>query len=169
MRYVTRINSFLRTGITIPEALEQIGGIDGVDYVDLNYPEHFKGISVPEMKQLLVQNHLKLNAINTRFREKYLHGVFDNSDEQIRRDAVDLSLEADAVCHELGGIQTIIWLPTDGYDYSFQVDYVRSWNHIRDMPSGKFVRSLCVRSAMSTSLMRSGCMLPWTVGEPVTV
>jgi xylose isomerase len=146
MKYVTRINSFLRTGITVAQALELIGKIDGVDYVDLNYPEHFKDYSVEQMKELLERNNLKLNAINTRFRDRYLNGVFDNPDEEIRKEAIDLSLEADDVCYRLGGLQTILWLPTDGYDYSFQIDYVRTWEHIVEA-----FREICAKAKCKVS------------------
>ena len=46
MKYATRINSFLRTDSNIFHAFQKIGEIDGVDYVDLNYPEHFSHSNV---------------------------------------------------------------------------------------------------------------------------
>lgn len=42
MKYATRVNSFLRDKISVLEAVKRIASVDGVDYVDLNYPEHFK-------------------------------------------------------------------------------------------------------------------------------
>ena len=41
MKYATRINSFLRFDSNLLNAFRSIGSIEGVDYVDLNYPEHF--------------------------------------------------------------------------------------------------------------------------------
>ena len=41
MKYATRLNSFLRVDKDLKHALEAIGKIDGVDCVDMNYPEHF--------------------------------------------------------------------------------------------------------------------------------
>lgn len=70
MKYATRINSFLRTGISVAEALRKIGTVDGVDYVDMNYPEHFKENSVEELMEILEESGLKLNAINLRFRNE---------------------------------------------------------------------------------------------------
>ena len=123
MKYATRINSFLRVDPDLKHALEAIGKIDGVDFVDLNYPEHFSDYSVEEVKQLLADNGLRCNAINLRFRGKYLHGEFGNVDRQIAEDAIALSKEATEVCGQLGGAQVIIWLGFDGFDYSFQIDY----------------------------------------------
>lgn len=127
MKYATRINSFLRTGITVTEALTQIGGIDGIEYVDMNYPEHFKGNSIGQIHEALEQNRLKLNAINLRFRDEYLFGVFNNPDEALRQNAVELCKQAAEVCQALGGLQCIIWLSYDGFEYSFQKNYVRAW------------------------------------------
>lgn len=97
MKYATRINSFLRVDPDLKHALEAIGKIDGVDFVDLNYPEHFSDYSVEEVKQLLADNGLRCNAINLRFRGKYLHGEFGNVDRQIAEDAIALSKEATEV------------------------------------------------------------------------
>ena len=128
MKYATRINSFLRTGASVEEALREIGTIEGVDYVDMNYPEHFKGYTVEEIKTILKENGLQLNAVNMRFRNEYLAGAFDNLDESIRATAVQLCKDAAQVCKQLNGRQCIIWLGFDGFDYSFQKDYVKAWN-----------------------------------------
>ena len=41
MKYATRVNSFLRGSKDLREAIYAIGEIEGIDYIDLNYPEHF--------------------------------------------------------------------------------------------------------------------------------
>ena len=128
MKYATRINSFLRTGRTVKQALEEIGRIDGVDYVDMNYPEHFRDFSVEEIADILKTNGLRLNAMNMRFRGEYLAGAFDSLDAGIREKAVQLCLDAAQVCERLEGQQCIIWLGFDGFDYSFQKDYVQAWD-----------------------------------------
>ena len=132
MKYATRINSFLSHGESMADALKAIGNIDGLDYVDLNYPEHFECNPVEKIKKLLHQNNLNINAINLRFRKDYIDGIFCNYDKQIRKRAIKLCLEASEVCRQLNGEQIIIWLGYDGFDYSFQIDYVRAWEQIVD-------------------------------------
>ena len=127
MKYATRINSFLRTGQTLEEALAEIGRIEGVDYVDMNYPEHFRGLPLARVEAALAANDLRLNAVNLRFRNEFLAGAFDNEDAALRQQAVALCRQAAEVCQRLGGQQCIIWLGFDGFDYSFQKDYVKSW------------------------------------------
>lgn len=147
MKYATRINSFLRTGKTVAQALEAIGKIEGLDYVDMNYPEHFKQNSVEEIKTLLQQSGLKLNAINLRFRDEYLFGAFDNPCETLRKKAVSLCKEAAEACKRLGGAQCIIWLGFDGFEYSFQKNYLRSWNWIVQC-----FREVCLNSGCRISV-----------------
>lgn len=130
MKYATRINSFLRTGCTVLEALDMIGSIEGVKYVDMNYPEHFKTFTIEEIREALERNHLRLNAVNLRFREEFLFGAFDNPNLILQRKAVTMCKEAATLCKELSGCQCIIWLGFDGFDYSFQKDYVSSWKDL---------------------------------------
>lgn len=130
MKYATRINSFLRTGDTLMEVLADIGRIDGVGYVDLNYPEHFKGYEDAEIKFALQENGLHCNAVNLRFREKFLNGEFSNADVNISEAAVALCKEAINACEAIGGSNIIIWLGFDGFDYSFQMDYVKAWKQM---------------------------------------
>lgn len=147
MKYATRINSFLRTGRNVLEALHEIGNIEGLDYVDMNYPEHFKNNTVEEIKQALAESGLKLNAINLRFRDKFLFGAFDNTDDGIRADAIQLCREAADVCGKLNGKQCIIWLGFDGFEYSFQKNYVRSWNMLVDA-----FRTVCLEAPCRVSV-----------------
>ena len=64
------------------------------------------------------------------FLNEYLFGIFDNKDESIRRKAVELCKEAAAVCKQMGGLQCIIWLGFDGFEYSFQKNYVKTWKRL---------------------------------------
>lgn len=130
MKYATRVNSFLRNNKDLKEAICEIGKIDGVDYIDLNYPEHFQKYSVDEVKELLLENELHCNAINLRFRDEYINGEFGNNNIEISQNAVQLCMDAADVCKFLNGDQLIIWLGFDGFDYSFQIDYVKVWNQV---------------------------------------
>lgn len=130
MKYATRVNSFLRNNKDLKNVICEIGKIDGIDYIDLNYPEHFLIYSVVEVKEILAMNGLRCNAINLRFRDKYLNGEFGNNNHEISEEAIKLCRESVDVCKALDGDQMIIWLGFDGFDYSFQIDYVKVWNQV---------------------------------------
>ncbi len=147
MKYATRINSFLRTDRDILHAFERIGKIDGVDYVDLNYPEHFTEYGAEKIREELEKNNLKCNAVNLRFRGEYINGEFGNKDRAVAGKAVSLCREAADICVRLGGRQIIIWLGFDGFDYSFQIDYVTYWKHLVEA-----FREVCSYSSVPVSI-----------------
>ncbi len=130
MKYATRVNSFLRTNKDLKTAIIQIGQIDGIDCIDLNYPEHFQNYSIEEVRNILAENELSCNAINLRFRDEFLNGEFGNNDVEVSQKAIQLCKEAADVCRELEGDQMIIWLGFDGFDYSFQIDYIKVWAQV---------------------------------------
>lgn len=130
MKYATRVNSFLRDNKDMKNILNEIGEIDGIDYVDLNYPEHFLIYSAEEVKEILEVNGLRCNAVNLRFRDKYINGEFGNNNLLISEEAVQLCREAADICKALDGDQMVIWLGFDGFDYSFQIDYIKVWRQV---------------------------------------
>lgn len=147
MKYATRINSFLRFGSNLLEAFRSIGQIDGVEYVDLNYPEHFADYDIDVIKAKMEENGLRCNAINLRFRNRFINGEFGNGDESISLEAVELCREAADACRKVGGSQMIIWLGFDGFDYSFQIDYADYWKRIV-----KAFRQVCDFSSVPVSI-----------------
>ena len=154
MKYATRLNSFLRVDKDLKHALEAIGKIDGVDFVDMNYPEHFADYSVPEVKQMLADNNLRCNAINLRFRDKFLHGEFGNIDRQIAEDAITLCKEATEYANSWTALRSSSGLAsTDSIILSRSTTTstgTESSTHSRQSPLTQ--RS---RSALNTSHMRN--------------
>lgn len=132
MKLATRINSFLPI---YENDLKKVFGefADlGIDYVDLNYPEHTANIEASIMKQSLSENHLKLNGVALRFRSEFINGELGNADSEIAKHALELCKEAADYCREAGGKVVTIWLGFDGFDYSFQINYKKVWQQIRD-------------------------------------
>lgn len=130
MKFAARVNAFTNQGEDVPAALRHIAAIDGIDYVDLNYPEHYKDLKPAGMKALLDELGLKLNGNATRHRSSFAAGEFSNPDESRRRDAVDLSKRAIDAAVECGSDIVTVWLGFDGYDFSFQKDYARDLDRI---------------------------------------
>lgn len=126
MKFATRINSFFNKTKDINSIFEKIKKI-GVDYVDLNYPEHFESYSLNEIKEYLEKNDLILNGISLRFKNKFLNGSLLNLDDRLQNEAIDVCKEAVDYCDKLGGKVVTIWLGYDGFDYSFQTNYEKIW------------------------------------------
>ena len=131
MKFATRINSFKSGSLqSVEEILNRLGTIEGIDYVDLNYPEHFEGLNTTKLKEILARNSLTVNGVALRFRDEFIRGELGNSDSSIAAKALRLCKEAVDVCRELGGTVVTVWLGYDGYDYNFQRDYVRTWKQV---------------------------------------
>ena len=132
MKLATRINSFLP--IYDNDLNKVFGAFNdlGLDYVDLNYPEHVEGIDASDMKGMLAKNNLKLNGVALRFRDEFINGELGNADSKIAADALNLCKQAADYCRDAGGKVVTVWLGFDGFDYSFQINYQKVWNQIRN-------------------------------------
>lgn len=130
MKYATRLNSFFKNKTTTVDVLDIIGGIEGIEYVDLNYPEHFEKNSIEDIKEALTRNNLLVNGLALRFREEFINGELGNIDEDLSQKALELCKEAVEMCKVLDGEVITIWLGYDGFDYSFQLDYMKAWKKI---------------------------------------
>ncbi|PZE56969.1 sugar phosphate isomerase/epimerase [Curtobacterium sp. MCPF17_047] len=129
MKFATRLNSFVSGG-DVSAALRRVAATDAIDYVDLNYPEHFENLDPAAMKALLDELGLTLNGTATRFRKQFVAGEFSNPDETIRRAAIDLAKEAIDASATCGSDLLTVWLGFDGYDFTFQKDYAKDLQRI---------------------------------------
>lgn len=132
MNYATRLNSFFPScDNELENVFETVKGI-GISHVDLNYPEHVRNYSTEEMQTLLKKYELSANGVALRFRDEFKNGELGNADQVISDKALKLCLEAIDYCKAIGGKVVTIWLGFDGFDYSFQIDYVKVWQRIID-------------------------------------
>lgn len=129
MKYATRLNSFITDGSAVA-ALRRIAATDGIDHVDLNFPEHYAELSPVEMKALLDELGLTLNSVAMRFRKDFAAGEYSNRDEATRRAAIELTKKGIDAAAAGGSDLVTVWLGFDGYDYSFQKDYAADQRRI---------------------------------------
>ncbi|MFD1388873.1 sugar phosphate isomerase/epimerase family protein [Oceanobacillus oncorhynchi subsp. oncorhynchi] len=132
MKTATRINSFLpKFNNDLEEVFKEFNRI-GLTHVDLNYPEHVIDSSSDEMKALLEKYDLKANGVALRFRNEFINGELGNADINISQEALTLCKEAADYCREIQGEVVTIWLGFDGFDYSFQINYEKVWQQIKN-------------------------------------
>lgn len=133
LKLATRINSILPSvNNDILAALESISKIEGITSVDLNYPEHFEKHSLQAIQTTLSNTGLEVNGLALRFRSQFINGELGNKDSSISMEAFQLCCEAADTCRSLGGKVLTIWLGYDGFDYPFQVNYLESWNQVKE-------------------------------------
>ena len=56
-------------------------------------------------------------------------GAFTNPDPSVRREAIDLTKRGLDSLAASGGRLMTLWMGQDGFDYSFQAEYTRLWDH----------------------------------------
>lgn len=139
--YATRLNSFRvnakqywpgKNGkVTTLDVLERAAKVKNLTAVDFNYPDHLEGHSERELFSKLQSLNINLNGFAMRYygNPAYKIGAFTNPDGKVRREAIDLTKRGLDSLAAMGGNLMTLWMGQDGFDYSFQVDYDRLWNH----------------------------------------
>ena len=139
-KYAARLNAFKigadaywpgRNRVTTVDLLERAATVEGLNAADINYPDHFEDTSPAEMEAALDRLGVRLNGLAVRYYSDpdFALGGFSNPDPKRRRKALDVTKRGLDACAEMGGNLMTLWLGQDGFDYAFQVDYARLWDH----------------------------------------
>jgi xylose isomerase len=138
-RFATRLNAFAirpelfwadaRRKPTPLDCLERAASVDGLNAVDLNFPDHLDGVTPDAMREALQRLGLGLNGFAMRYYSDpaFRMGAFTNPDPAVRRRAIDLTRRGIDVLQACGGDLMTLWLGQDGFDYPFQGDYRTLW------------------------------------------
>ena len=82
MNYAGRFNSFILKGQNVFDAIKAYHEMDGITHLEFNYPEHFAGYDLEEIKKAI--GDLKVNGLAVRWRNYFTNGDFTNPDEELR-------------------------------------------------------------------------------------
>ena len=132
-RFAARLNAF-KPGLPGKPALEALvaraAQVPGLDAADLNYPDHFAGLTPVEAKAVLDRHGIALNGIAMRYytHPGYRLGAFTNPDTATRRAAIEETKRGLDALADMGGRLMTLWMGQDGVDYAFQGDYGRMWD-----------------------------------------
>ena len=137
--YATRLNGFKanaakvwpgRNRITSLDLLERAATVEGLSAVDFNFPDHLEDTNPREVKQKLQDLGLSLNGFAMRYYSEpgFKMGALTNADPVWRDKAIDITRRGIDSLAEAGGNLMTLWLGQDGFDYSFEVDYLRLWD-----------------------------------------
>lgn len=106
--------------------------IEGYDGVEIVYPYEVK--DPVETRSLLKKYHLNVAAVNVNVKAEpeFLNGGLTSSDARVREKAVGFIKEAKDFAQGVGADKVTCCPLGDGYEFSFQYDYGRSWKHLAD-------------------------------------
>lgn len=104
--------------------------VDGLTDLDLNYPDHGSG-NPRELARQIQDAGLSINGFAMRYytNPAFKIGAFTNPDPAVRREAIDLTKMGIDAAREAGTNLMTVWLGQDGFDYAFQADYAKLWQH----------------------------------------
>lgn len=107
-----------------------VEGIDGIEAIS----SQVEGIQPSELKKWLGGSNLVLTSIlaNTFGDRKFKLGSITHTDEKLRNEAIDLCRRVIDYAAEADCPAVCLWLGSDGYDYSFQVDYRAHWTSLQE-------------------------------------
>lgn len=140
LRFATRLNSFasnpdgewpdLKGKPTVMQMAARAAKVDGLTDLDLNYPDHV-GENPVELARKIGDLGLSINGFAMRYytNPAFKLGAFTHPDAKVRREAIDLTKAGIDAAREAGSNLMTIWLGQDGFDYAFQADYDRLWQH----------------------------------------
>jgi xylose isomerase len=139
-RFATRLNSFSSAAHTewpglqgkpmIMQMAERAARVRGLTDLDLNYPDHVAE-NPAGLARKLGDIGLSINGFAMRYytNPAFKLGGFTHPDVDVRRDAIDLTKKGIDAAREAGSNLMTIWLGQDGFDYAFQADYAKVWQH----------------------------------------
>ena len=138
--YATRLNGFKadaariwpgRNRITSLDLIERAATVPGLSAVDFNFPDHLEGTTAKDIRNKLDDLGISLNGFAMRYYSDpgFKAGALAHADHGLRQKALDLTLRGIDSLAEAGGNLMTLWLGQDGFDYSFQADYLRLWDH----------------------------------------
>ena len=137
--YATRLNGFKadaakvwpgRNRITSLDLIERAATVPGLSAVDFNFPDHLEGTTAKDIRAKLDSLGISLNGFAMRYYSDpgFKKGALTHPDKAMRAKALELTLRGLDALAEAGGDLMTLWLGQDGFDYSFQADYLRLWD-----------------------------------------
>ena len=138
-RFAARLNAFKigaaaywpgKNSVTTADLLERAASA-GLNAADLNYPDHFVDESPADLARVLDDNGMILNGMAMRYYTDpgYKLGAFTHPDASVRRAAIEETKRGLDVLAQMGGTLMTLWMGQDGFDYSFQMDFAKAWDH----------------------------------------
>lgn len=115
---------------TVAQKFEMMNKIEGMDGVEIIYP--YEVSDGPEIKKLLADYNLSPAAVNVNVKAEpeFRNGGVTSEDPAIRAKAVQFIKDSKDFAKEIGADKVTCCPLGDGYEFSFQYDYARSWKYL---------------------------------------
>lgn len=124
---------YSESAATLRRLIEIAGSVDGIDGVEI-MSSQAEGVVSTDFKGWLKDSNIKLTSIlaNTFGDRKYKLGSITHTDTKLRSESIDICKKSVDLAVKMECPAVCLWLGSDGYDYSFQVDYMKHWNTMKE-------------------------------------
>lgn len=112
--------------LSTEEAIKKVAKIEGIKAVEFMSTDFDD--SPEKISSVLKENNLQVAGVlvNT-FSRKWKLGSLSNQDPDLRKNAIEEVRRTVKISNELECDDIALWLGSDGFDYTFQVDYQKQW------------------------------------------
>ncbi len=116
----------------LDEMFERASRVKDIKGVELVGNWHLNDDNFDYIKEILKKYDLEVCMMvpDLWTQAKWGKGAFSSKDKKIREDAVKEVKKVMDMAADIGCDKVDVWLGQDGFDYSFQADYVEDWNNI---------------------------------------
>ena len=145
---------FVNKGYSEQKSLDELfrlaGDTPSLKGVELVGTQHIREDNIKEVKENFEKYNLQLASIipDHFSKAEWGKGSFSSKNSKIRRRAIDVTKTMMDIAAELGCNKVSLWLGQDGFDYSFQGDYIeeREWitEGIRDCAKYRSDIKVCI-------------------------
>ncbi|MCL4378447.1 MAG: sugar phosphate isomerase/epimerase [Actinobacteria bacterium] len=126
--------SSYKTDKSVEELFEAAGKVKDLDGVELFGTWHINENNIDLIKKLADKYNFGISTliVDLFVNPKYGMGSLASFDPKIRKDAIEDIKKYMDIAPKLKCNILDIWLGQDGYDYLFQVDYIKAWDFLMD-------------------------------------
>jgi sugar phosphate isomerase/epimerase len=112
--------------VPVIDRIKQVGGIDGVDGIELHLPTEINDGNADEIEQVLNDHGLQIVQLcgHTWTEKQYKHGALAEADAKVRQNAIDRVKAALDMGARFNVPISVLWPATDGNDFPLQADYL---------------------------------------------
>ena len=121
-------------GATMKEMLDLSKKVEGMDGLELVGNWHVNDQNIREVTRMFNDRGLKISMLvpDLWTQARWGRGSLAAPDAETRQAGIDEVKKVMDWGAELGCPYVDVWLGQDGFDYSFQADYIEAWKWIRD-------------------------------------
>ena len=119
-----------KRGFSFEEQLDIASKMKGIGALPVLVDEN--AMDPLKMKRMFEERGLQVGTVcvDTYTTAKWKNGTLSHRDKGMRGEMVENTKRAMDYCKECGGVDVMLWLAHDGYDYPFEDDYAVRWGYL---------------------------------------